>query len=80
MEIFGLEKLKNNIVFHAGTKINENKVCSSGGRILNIVSIEDNLKLSILNAYKLVEKIKFDKMYYRQDIASKAFKYLIEKE
>ena len=80
MEIFGLEKLKNNIVFHAGTKINENKVCSSGGRILNIVSIEDNLKLSILNAYKLVEKIKFDKMYYRQDIGSKAFKYLIEKE
>ena len=80
MEIFGLEKLKNNIVFHSGTKINENKVFSSGGRILNIVCIEDTLKLSILNAYKLVEKIKFDKMYYRQDIASKAFKYLIEKE
>ena len=80
MEIIGLEKLKNNIVFHAGTEINKEKIYSSGGRILNVVCIEDSLKLSILNAYKLVDKIKFDKMYYRKDIGSKAFKYLIEEE
>jgi len=80
MEIVGLEKLKNNILFHAGTEINEDKVCSSGGRVLNIVCIEDNLKLAIAKVYNLASKIKFDKMYYRKDIGSKAFKYLIEEE
>ena len=80
MEIFGLDKINNNIVFHAGTQIKNNKVYSSGGRVLNIVSIQDDLKSSIVEAYQLVNKIQFDKMYYRRDIGSKAFKYLIEKE
>ena len=80
MEITGLDKLDKNIVFHAGTRLDKNKVYSSGGRVLNVVSVGRDLKTSISEVYKLIEKIKFDKMYYRKDIGSKAFKYLMEKE
>ena len=80
MEIFGLDKINDNIIFHAGTHIKNNKVYSHGGRVLNVVSIQDDLKSSIEEAYQLVKQIQFDKMYYRTDIGSKSFKYLIEKD
>ena len=70
MEILGLDQLNTNIVFHAGTQIEENKVYSNGGRVLNVVSIDNDLKSSIDKAYKLIENIKFEDMYYRKDIGS----------
>ena len=80
MEILGLDQLNTNIVFHAGTQIEKNKVYSNGGRVLNVVSIDNDLKSSIDKAYKLIENIKFEDMYYRKDIGSKALKYLTNEE
>tara|TARA_Y100000590_G_scaffold460988_1_gene621567 strand:+ start:708 stop:1988 length:1281 start_codon:yes stop_codon:yes gene_type:complete len=80
MQIFGLDNLKDQIVFHAGTEIDKDKIICNGGRVLNVVSIDDDLKSSIQKAYELIDNIKFDKMYFRKDIGSKAFKYLMEKE
>tara|TARA_Y100001970_G_scaffold130349_1_gene160727 strand:- start:1562 stop:2842 length:1281 start_codon:yes stop_codon:yes gene_type:complete len=80
MEILGLDQLNTNIVFHAGTQIEGNKVYSNGGRVLNVVSIDNDLKSSIDKAYKLIENIKFEDMYYRKDIGSKALKYLTNEE
>ena len=46
----------------------------------DVVSIDNDLKSSIDKAYKLIENIKFEDMYYRKDIGSKALKYLTNEE
>jgi phosphoribosylamine--glycine ligase len=76
MKISGLEKIKDEIVFHAGTKIENNNLIASGGRVLNVIGMNKNLKSAIDTAYSLIEKINFDNKYFRKDIGSKAFKYL----
>jgi len=67
-EIFGLESVKDSIVFHAGTKIENSKVVSSGGRVLAVTSYGDNFQEAIKKSYQNIEKLHFDKMYYRKDI------------
>ena len=76
MKITGLDKIKDEIVFHAGTKFENNNLIASGGRVLNVIGLNKNLKSAIDNAYSLTEKINFDNKYFRKDIGSKAFKYL----
>lgn len=82
-EIFGLEsvsKMKDVFVFHAGTALKENSVVTSGGRVLNVTALGNNIKDSIANAYSAVNKISFEKMYYRKDIGWRALKQLEEKK
>ena len=60
IEIKDLEKLKNdenNFVFHAGTKVYDNKVLANGGRVLNFVSISEDFKNSRNLAIKKIEKL-----------------------
>ena len=74
-EILGLReagKIKDVIVFHAGTKYENKKVLTSGGRVLGVTSLGKDIKSAKLNAYKAVEKIKFEGMQYRKDIGDKA--------
>ncbi|MBK7106382.1 MAG: phosphoribosylamine--glycine ligase [Ignavibacteriae bacterium] len=75
-EIFGLkEKFDDNIkIIHAGTKLQNGKMLTSGGRVLNIVSSikQNDLKYCITKAYEVLDKVKFDKMYFRKDIGFKA--------
>ena len=68
--IAGIERAegKGAIVFHAGTKLEKNKVLTSGGRVLGITAVGDNFDKAIAIAYDAVESIKFDQMYYRRDI------------
>ncbi|MFP4698395.1 MAG: phosphoribosylamine--glycine ligase [Eubacteriales bacterium] len=54
--------------FHAGTKTNHKEVLTNGGRVLGVVAKGDNLKSARKNAYKAVDKVKFDNKYYRTDI------------
>jgi len=78
-EIFGLEKanaLPETIVFHAGTKTQNGKVLTNGGRVLGVTALGKNIKESIDNAYKAVEKISFEGAHYRKDIGQKALKRL----
>ena len=67
-QILGLELIEDSLVFHAGTKIIDNKVVSNGGRVLAITSYGENFNEAIKTSYQNIEKINFDKMYFRKDI------------
>ena len=73
-EISGLEMAgeeENTLTFHAGTQLREEKVVTSGGRVLGVTSLAPTLRAAIIAAYEAVNKIHFDGMYCRRDIASK---------
>ena len=69
-----LEKMKNIIAFHAGTKFQDNQVITSGGRVLGITAWDETISKAKEKAYKGVNEIYFEDMYYRKDIAAKAIK------
>jgi phosphoribosylamine---glycine ligase len=66
-EIHGLKDIES-IVFHAGTKSENGKVFTNGGRVLNITVKGENLNQAIINAYSGVENVQFKGMYFRTDI------------
>ncbi len=67
------EKEKDIIIFHAGTKLNENgELVTNGGRVLGVSAIGATLEEALAKAYKAIEKISFEGMYYRKDIGQKA--------
>jgi len=68
MEITGLEHLTEVIPFHAGAVIQEGKVVTSGGRVMAITSFGNTYQEAIKKSYQNIEKLHFDKMYYRKDI------------
>jgi len=67
-EITGLNEVEDSIVFHAGTSKKEDKVVSSGGRVLAVTSFGNDFREALKISYQNIEKIKFDKMNYRTDI------------
>ncbi|MFT5211058.1 MAG: phosphoribosylamine--glycine ligase [Flavobacterium sp.] len=58
--------------FHAGTKIQEDKTVSCGGRVLGVTAIGSDVKEAQNRVYKIVEKIKFQDAQYRSDIGYRA--------
>ena len=68
--ILGLETVKDSIVFHAGTKSENGQVVSNGGRVLAVTSYGDDFKEAIKKSYQNIDKLHFDKMYFRKDIGS----------
>lgn len=66
--INGLDKVEDGIVFHAGTAFKNNKVLSAGGRVLAFTSLADNMKTALSKSYRNMEKVNFEKAYYRKDI------------
>jgi len=74
-EITGLdeaEKMKDVVVFHAGTKRQSSKYITDGGRVLGVTALGDDIESAISTAYKAVSKIKFENMHFRRDIGKKA--------
>ena len=74
-EISGVEDAGNNkdiIIFHAGTKIKDNKLFTNGGRVLGISAAGENLKEALNKAYAAIKKINFEGMQYRKDIGREA--------
>ncbi len=69
-----VKKLKNAMVFHAGTKKIGEDIVSNGGRVLNVVGLGPTIKDSIDTAYNAVSKISFEKMHYRKDIGYRALR------
>ncbi len=59
-------------VFHAGTKIKDGQVVTSGGRVLCVTALGDSVGDAQKRAYDLVEKIQWDNVYYRTDIGYRA--------
>jgi phosphoribosylamine---glycine ligase len=67
-EILGLEKIEGSIVFHAGTKLENGKVVTNGGRVIAITSFGESFQEAIKKSYQNIDKLHFDKMYFRKDI------------
>lgn len=66
--ISGIENVNGSLVFHAGTKLENENIVSNGGRVLAITSYGIDSKEAIKKSYQNIEKLHFDKMYYRKDI------------
>ena len=79
IKIFGLDTIQEDeaIVFHAGTKKDDNgNILTSGGRVLVLTSVADDIKSAIDKVYAVIPKVSFDKMHYRKDIAQRALKWI----
>ncbi len=75
MEISGLDEagqLEDTVVFHAGTAMQDNKIVTSGGRVLGVTSLGDTVEQAIDKAYKACSKISFKGHFFRKDIGAKA--------
>ncbi len=57
------------LIFHGGTKLEDGKVVTNGGRVLTVVTLDDRISTARDRTYKNIEKINFNKMMYRSDIA-----------
>ncbi|MDT0555555.1 phosphoribosylamine--glycine ligase [Patiriisocius hiemis] len=66
--ISGIEKIEDAIVFHAGTSNKDGEIVTNGGRVIAITSFGEDFKLALKKSYHNIEKLHFDKMYYRTDI------------
>ena len=78
-EISGLENIFSDAyIFHAGTKKQNKKIITNGGRVLGITALGDTLESAIKNAYDVTEKISWKNKYSRTDIGKKGLKHLTE--
>ena len=66
--ISGIENIQDSLIFHAGTKTENGKVVSNGGRVLAVTSFGNDFQEAIKKSYLNIEKLHFDTMYYRKDI------------
>lgn len=68
-------KIKNMMVFHAGTLKKNGKIVTSGGRVLGITALGSDIHKAVSKVYEAVELIKFEGAHYRKDIAYQALNY-----
>lgn len=75
-EINGIKNAeeKGLLVFHAGTKEENGKIYTNGGRVLNVAAMGKDIKEAVKNVYENIDNINFENMYYRKDIAHRALK------
>jgi phosphoribosylamine--glycine ligase len=62
------------LTFHAGTKLEDGKLLTSGGRVLCVVGLSDTVRGAQQKAYEAIAQIQFDGMQYRKDIGYRAVK------
>ncbi len=68
-EITGLDQtVPDAIIFHSGTKLEEDKIVSNGGRVLTVTSFGTTVANAATTSKQVLEGIRFMKMYYRSDI------------
>lgn len=67
-EITGLDEVQNSYVYHCGTKEENDKILTNGGRVISITSMGENMEDALRKAYSDVERINFEGKYYRKDI------------
>lgn len=72
--ISNLDKTKDSIVFHAGTKQEGDHVLTNGGRVIAITSFGNTMEEAITKSMKNAEIISYDKKYYRKDIGKDLMK------
>ena len=67
-EITGLDQVTDAVVFHAGTKAQDGKILTNGGRVLGVTAVADSLREAVDKAYAAAAPISFEKMHFRRDI------------
>jgi len=69
-EVRGLENIDSNevIIFHAGTKTENNKLLANGGRVLNVCASGDTILEAKVKVYAAIDKIDWPQGFYRRDI------------
>ena len=72
-EITGLEDIEDSIAFHAGTTLKDGKVVTNGGRVIAVTSFGESFQEAIKKSYQNIDKLNFDKMYFRKDIGFDLF-------
>lgn len=65
---------ENVTLYHSGTKMNDGKLVTNGGRVIGVTAVCDSLKEAKQLSYKAIESISFDKMHFRHDIGDKFIK------
>jgi len=76
-EISGLDSVEeNSYVFQAGTKKQDGKILTDGGRVLGVTALGESLESAISNAYAAADKISWPHKYCRTDIGKKGLSYL----
>jgi phosphoribosylamine--glycine ligase len=75
-EITGLEKTSSSMIFHAGTKEENGKIVSNGGRVIAVTSYGSDLNEALQQSYKNIDLINFDKKNFRSDLGFDLQEYL----
>lgn len=65
---------EDQLTFHAGTKLQDGKLVTSGGRVMCVVGLADTVRGAQQKAYDAINQIQFDGMQYRKDIGYRAIK------
>ncbi len=68
--ISGLSTVQDSIVFHAGTKLENGTVVTNGGRVLAVTSYGNHFEEALKKSYQNIDKLHFDRMYFRKDIGN----------
>ena len=68
------EDSDDQVTFHAGTKLQDGKLITAGGRVLCVVGLADTVRGAQQKAYAVIDQIHFDGMQYRKDIGYRAIK------
>lgn len=77
IQITGLDAMGQSeevFIYHAGTKYENGKFLTSGGRVLGITANATSLKEALIKAYNTVNKVTFENAHYRKDIGQRALK------
>ena len=67
-EIIGLNEVKDSIIFHAGTSLDNDKIVTNGGRVLSVVSRSKTMDEALKKSYETIDKINFEGKTFRKDI------------
>ncbi len=80
-EVTGLAEAndEDTVVFHAGTKNEGGTMVTNGGRVLGVTAQAKRLEEAIAKAYDALDKIKFDRMFFRRDIGARGVKAMIKR-
>ena len=64
----GINDVKDALVFHSGTSLEDNKILTAGGRVITVTGLGKDMSSALKKSYDGLEKIKYKGMYYRKDI------------
>ena len=70
-------EMQDVVVFHAGTSKKDNQIVTSGGRVLGVTALGEDIQQAVDRAYAATKVIKFDGAHYRTDIAHRALARLL---